>query len=263
MNPEFKEKGAKQKASSSFIARQNNKDIKIIGNIDNRYPPFSTFKAVLAYIGFTEGILETKDSPKWDFKEEYENNFQDWYTREKGLEYQWCQAHTPATFMKHSVVWYSHKITQRLGKKKFQEYVSKLNYGNKDVSGTPDKDDSLLNSWLGTSLEISPREQVEFLEKLFANEPELSKYAQEKTKEVMDREEEWVGWKLYGKTGGGSGRNGWFVGWIEKGDQRIIFAQYLDLNDPALDLINIPIQKTVGLTAKEVAKRNLIEFWKN
>lgn len=253
--------GGKPYAHSAFIAKKGNKIIKTIGECEHRQAPFSTFKVVLALMGFDAGILKTKDSPQWSFKEEYEKNFQSWYTREKGLEYQWCQDHTPATFMKYSVVWFSHQITARLGAEKFQDYVSnRLNYGNKDVSGTPGKNDGLLNSWLGTSLQISPREQVEFLEKLCANELPLSKDAQEKTREIMDREEEWDGWKLYGKTGGGSGGNGWFIGWIEKDGQRIIFAQYLDLTDPNLDLSGLPIQKSVGLTAKEVVKREILNF---
>jgi len=262
------ENEVKQNTHSGFIAKQDNKIILTIGKYKERHAPFSTFKVALALMGFDAGILETKDSPKWPFKEEYEKNFQNWYTRKKGLEYHWCQEHTPATFMKNSVVWFSHQITERLGAKKFHDYVSKLNYGNKDVSGTLGengmyKNDGLLNSWLGTSLQISPLEQVEFLEKLLVNELAISLQAQEKTREIMDREEDWNGWKLYGKTGGGNGDNGWFIGWIEKDGQQIIFAQYLDKADPNLDLTGILAQKTVGLTAKEVIKRQMLAFLDN
>ena len=262
---ELKSIKARQNTHSGFVIKQDNKIIKAVGKYKDRHSPFSTFKVALALMGFDARILENKDSPKWAFKEEYEKNFQSWYTRKKGLESHWCQEHTPATFMKNSVVWFSHQITERLGEKKFQEYVSKLDYGNKDVSGTVGKDgmyknDGLLNSWLGTSLQISPLEQVEFLEKLVANELALSTQAQEKTREIMDKEEDWNGWKLYGKTGGGSGKNGWFIGWIEKDGQRIIFAQYLDLTDTNLDFTGIPTHKSVGLTAKEVIKKQMLNF---
>lgn len=242
---------------SGFIAKKDSKIIKI-GKYDDRHSPFSTFKVALALMGFDAGILETKDAPKWPFREEYEKNFQSWYTREKGMQYHWIQDHTPATFMKNSVVWFSHQITQRLGKEKFKDYVAKLNYGNMDVTGTPGKEDGLLNAWLGTSLEISPREQLEFLEKLLTDTLAVSKDAQEKTREIMDREEEWEGWKLYGKTGGGHGRNGWFIGWIEKGKERIVFAQYLDLGDSGFDMTGLPTEGPVGLIAKEVIKRELL-----
>lgn len=253
----------KQLAHSAFIAKQNGAIIKEIGNCDVPHSPYSTFKAVLALVGFDAGILHDKDSPRWSFKEEYEKQFQSWYTRAKGLQYGWCQDHTPATFMKHSVIWFSHQITKELGAEKFQEYISKkLTYGNGDVSGTPGQNDGLVNSWLGTSLHISPREQVAFLEKLIAHKLDLSEDAQKKTKEIMDRAEDWNGWKLYGKTGGGSGNDGWFIGWIEKEEaQPIVFAQYLDKADSNLDLTDIPDQP-VGLTAKEVIKKEMLTFLK-
>ena len=245
---------------SGLIVKRNHEIILNIGKTKERHAPFSTFKVPLALMGFDAKILESKDSPKWAFREEYEKNFQSWYTREKGLEYHWCQDHTPLTFMKNSVVWFSHLITQKLGKEKFEEYVSRLNYGNGNVSGTPGMDDGLFNSWLGTSLEISPLEQVELLEKLLANDLPFSKDAMEKTREIMDRDEVWDGWKLYGKTGGGSGGNGWFIGWIEKDGQRLVFAQYLDKADPGLDLTGLPVHKSVGLTAKEMIKRDVLKY---
>lgn len=248
------EEESNQTPHSAFIAKQGNEIIMRIGNCDDRRAPYSTFKVALALMGFDARILKTKDSPIFPYKEEYAENFPDWYTPEIGKKYGWNQAHTPKTFLKNSVLWISHIITQNLGAEKFQEYVSKLNYGNKDLSGTPGKGDGLLNSWLGTSLKISPREQVEFLEKLLANKLALSKDTQEKTKEIMAWEEEWEGWKLYGKTGGG---HKWFVGWIEKeGVQPIVFAQYLDLTDASLE-------KASELTAKEVAKREVVNFLRN
>lgn len=250
----------KPEAKSAFIATQDNKTIKEVGNVDERHAPFSTFKVVLALMGFDAKILKSKDSPKWAFKEEYMVNIP-WYDIKEN-KYGWVDDHTPETFMANSVLWFSHQITEKLGKEKFQEYVSKLTYGNQDVSGTPGKDDGLLNSWLGTSLEISPREQVEFLVKLLTHTLPLSEDAQVKTREIMDRKETWGEWKLYGKTGGGNFNNGWFIGWIEKeGEQPIVFAQYLDKNDPDLNLQDLPVHPTVGLTAKEVVKRHLKDFW--
>lgn len=39
-----------------------------------------------------------------------------------------------------------------------------------------------------------------------------------------------------------------------------IFAQYLDLTDSNLDLTDLPSHKSVGLTAKEVIKRQMLNF---
>lgn len=247
----------KSSSHSAFIAKKDGETIISEGKADERHSPFSTFKVVLALAGFDAGILKDKDSPQEPFREEYEQNLQSWYTREKGSKLNWTQDQTPKTYMKHSVVWFSHLITQRLGNERFQEYVSKLNYGNMDVSGTPGKDDGIFNSWLGTSLLISTKEQAEFLERLLNNTLDLSPEAQEKTREIMDREEDWDGWKLYGKIGGGE--DGWFIGWIEKNGQRIVFSQYLDLRD-GIDLTDLPTQTTVGIIAKEVVKRKIMNF---
>lgn len=151
-------------------------------------------------------------------------------------------------------------ITAQLGKEKFQNYVNLFDYGNKDVSGAPGKNDGLLNGWLGTSLKISPAEQVQFLEKLISNSLGVSIDAQEKTKEIMDRKEEWNGWKLYGKTGGGLKNDGWFVGWIEKKGQHIIFAYYLDLDDPNIDLADIDPNLSIGMIAKELIEKKILNF---
>jgi beta-lactamase class D len=249
-----------QDFQSAFIAKQNHKVIQIMGNCDAQNPPCSTFKVALALMGFDSGILIDKDSPKWAFKKEYEANFQSWYKPEMAVSYGWQGEHTPATFLKNSVVWFSHQITQRLGKEKFQSYINKLHYGNKDVSGTPGQDDGLLNSWLETSLKISPREQVEFLEQMLNHKLDLSKDAQEKTIEIMikkdkdDRPIEWHGWKLYGKTGGGTGCHRWFIGWVQKGEDKIIFAQYVGLTK------DTPEVRASAPRAIDAAKENILKL---
>ncbi len=249
--------------NSSFIAKQNGKTLVTTGNCDIQNPPCSTFKVALALMGFDSGILIDKDTPKWPFKPEYENNFQNWYTTEAGKRYGWHQEHTPETYIAKSVVWFSHQITERLEKKQFQDYVHRLNYGNKDVSGTPGQDDGLLNSWLETSLKISPQEQVELLEKMVNCELDLCKDAQEKTKEIMAKKDEdnqiiqWERWKLYGKTGGGTGCHRWFIGWVELGNEKIIFAQYIGLTkDTSENRASAPI-------AIDAAKKNVTKLLKN
>lgn len=247
--------------NSGFIAKQGGEIIKTQGAYTKRQFPFSTFKVALALMGFDAGILISKDSPRWEWKEEYEQQFQPWYRRELGLKYHWCQPHTPESFMKYSVVWFSHQITARLGAPRFQDYVKRFQYGNEDVSGTADADDGLLNSWLGTSLTISPREQVEFLEKLLNDILPVSKKAQALTRKIMNRNEHWHDWQLFGKTGGGSSSTGWFIGWLQKdAKQPIIFAQYLDISDNDLNETPLPKQESVGLTAKEVSRMMLANY---
>lgn len=225
-----------------FIATKNGETLKTQGDCYLRVSPCSTFKIALALMGFDAGMLTNQDSPKWAFKKEYEKNLPDWYTPEIGEKLGWFAEHTPTTYMSKSVIWFSHLITQRLGKEKFQAYVNKLNYGNRDVSGTTGQDDGLFMSWLETSLKISPREQVEFLEKMLMGKLNLSEEAQKKTADIMlmrNRDGspiEWNGWRLYGKTGGGTRCTRWLVGWIEKGKEKIVFAQYIGLPEDTPEL---------------------------
>jgi beta-lactamase class D len=71
------------------------------------------------------------------------------------------------------------------------------------------------------------------------------------------------GWKLYGKTGSGyllnsdrtqklEIKHGWFIGWIEKGDKKIIFVNHI-VDDKKEE-------KHAGPRAKEQAKEKLLEL---
>lgn len=131
---------------------------------------------------------------------------------------------TPKDWMKNSYVWYSQVITKELGIEKFRDYVIKFDYGNHDISGDKGKNNGLTNAWLSSSLEISPEEQLTFLQKLAENKLPVSVKAQEMTKNILFIEDFVDGWKLYGKTGSGNKLSqdrtiklkdkqiGWFVG---------------------------------------------------
>jgi len=93
---------------------------------------------------------------------------------------------------------------------KFQSYVMKLNYGNMDFSGDKGKNNGLTNG-LSSSLEISSIEQISFLEKLLNNTLPVSRNAQEMTNRTSKLEIQ----------------HGWFIGWIEKGNEIIIFSNHI------------------------------------
>ena len=96
----------------------------------------------------------------------------------------------------------------------------------------------LTDSWLSSSLTISPKEQMYFLNKLVSNTLPVSRHAQEKTKNIMYQEVLTNGWELYGKTGNGSQladdgtkmedrQVGWFVGFLRKDENVITFVQLI------------------------------------
>lgn len=54
--------------------------------------------------------------------------------------------------------------------------------GNQDTSGDKGKNNGLTHSWLSSSLEISPEEQIDFLQKLLDNKLPVSLKSHEMTK---------------------------------------------------------------------------------
>lgn len=210
-----------------FIVNQNGVTLKQEGDCKTRFAPCSTFKVTLSLIGYESGILIDEMHPVLPFKKGYP----EW------LEV-WKQDQTPTSWMKNSCVWYSQVLTQKLGMEKFQSYINKLQYGNMDLSGDKGKNNGLTNAWLSSSLEISPEEQLAFLQKLVHAQLPVSERAHDMTRKILFLEELPGGWKLYGKTGSGSLlsadrttkleiQHGWFIGWIEKEGNRIIFVSHI------------------------------------
>lgn len=213
--------------SICFLANENNQVIKKDGgDCNTRYAPESTFKIALSLMGYDSGILEYETKPSFAFRKT--NDFAINICKE---------AHNPRTWIRDSCVWYSQVLTKRLGMNKFKNYVINLDYGNKDVSGDKGQNNGLTRSWLSSSLQISSKEQIEFLQKIIDNKLPISTKSQAITKQILFIQELPGGWKLFGKTGTGMQQDnnllktelqhGWFVGWIEKNGRIIVFANHI------------------------------------
>ncbi|SFW99781.1 Penicillin binding protein transpeptidase domain-containing protein [Paracoccus pantotrophus] len=74
----------------------------------------------------------------------------------------------------------------------------------------------------------------------------VSAAAVAQTKKLMDNGEQSGGWHLYGKTGAGmpfgpdgallKGQPfGWYVGWAEKGERRVVFARLIRFSERPLN----------------------------
>lgn len=221
-----------QAQTSSFIAIENGKPLIEEGETTLRHSPCSTFKIAISLMGFDSGILQDLVTPQLPFKPEYDAPIDSWK-----------KAQTPQSWMATSCVWFSQEITTQLGKKTFDEYVKKFNYGNKNTFGDREKGDGLTQSWLCSSLEISPYEQVVFLKKMLTYKLPINSQAIGNTQQLLFLEKLPNGFSLYGKTGSGFyktpdgnfDRNrpiGWFVGWIKNESRTIIFAYYLEDSKP-------------------------------
>ncbi|MCC2954692.1 class D beta-lactamase [Massilia sp. IC2-477] len=188
------------------------------GQCEQRVTPASTFKVAISLMGYDSGILVDEKTPLLPFREGYV----DWLP-------EWRTATDPAAWMKQSVVWYSQQVTTRLGAGRFQSYIDRFDYGNRDASGNPGKHDGLTEAWLSSSLKISPDEQAVFLRKLVNRTLPVSRKAVEMTASIMRYPMLRNGWELYAKTGSGSEPgalpHGWLVGWATNGTRTVVFAR--------------------------------------
>lgn len=190
-------------------------------HINERVTPCSTFKIALSLMGYDASILKDDTIPTWDFQEGYDDYSESWRAPQ-----------TPQSWMKHGCVWYSRLLATQLGGENIQNYLALLEYGNQDMSG------GLNRAWLSSSLKISPKEQVDLIQRMIQVKLPLSINAVQLTKDLLFVEELADGWKLFGKTGWGCLNKtleiGWFVGWVEKGP--IFFPFAYNIREHTIDL---------------------------
>lgn len=110
-----------------------------------------------------------------------------------------------------SVYWFFRDAVRRAGATTFKLWLDTAHYGNADTSGGYDR------CWVRGDLHITPRQQIDFLEKVQREELPFSERTYTIVKDIMIREDT-LGHVLRAKTGwamGDSGSIGWYVGWVE------------------------------------------------
>ncbi len=189
-----------------------NKDL-----VNGQSSPYSTFKIISALIGLEEGVLLSSESTMGYDGTRYPMD-------------SWNHDLTLEEAFKNSCVWYFRKVIDQIGIEKMTQYVKALHYGNEDVSEWKGKDTNSLASlngfWLGSSLKISPKEQVEVLHTIFEEETSFSAENKEQVKKIMyvDTINQY---EVYGKTGTGNDK-AWFVGFFQDKDKTYYFATQLE-----------------------------------
>lgn len=181
-----------------------------------RFIPASTFKIPNSLIGLETGVITGKDfTLKWDGVDRGNTN--------------WNRDHNLKSAFHYSAVWYYQEIARRIGEKRMQEYLDKLNYGNRNIAGEIDK------FWLTGELRISQEEQIDFIKKLYLNQLPVSKRSMDIVKDIMVLQDT-LGQTLRGKTGWATFPDqniGWFVGYLEEKDNAYFFATNLEAGQPA------------------------------
>jgi beta-lactamase class D len=176
--------------------------------------PASTFKIPNALIALETGVIQDANNPvfKWDGKK-----------REFDA---WNKDHTPQSAFRVSAVWVFQEIARQITDTRMRVYVSQFGYGNRNIKGNED------SFWLDGQLRISALQQIEFLERFYIGKLPVNPKNAEIVKEMMFLEKIGVA-MLRGKTGwipSGDNKIGWFVGWVERGEETYIFALNLEPN---------------------------------
>lgn len=203
---------------------------------EKRVSPCSTYKIVMALTGLNNGVIsKTDNNISWDGK-----NYP--YT-------EWNKDQTLESAMKYSVNWYFDKIDSKISRKDLQECLNSLDYGNENILALDNQ------YWNQSSLKISAIEQVQFLKKLWNYDVKFKKEDVDFVKNSIKLIEE-DGVVLYGKTGSGSENNrdvnGWFVGVLEKGNNKYYFATNIEGTD------HINGQKAKSIALDILKENNLI-----
>lgn len=221
---------------------------KVIGEqrCREQLPACSTFKVPLAAMAFDSGVLKDENTVfKWNGK--------------KDIREESNRDHNAKTWMRDSIVWYSQRITPKMGKKKFQNYLDQFNYGNKDLNG------GITQAWLvspassGPALKISGYEQIDFMKKLWTNQLPVSPRSMQLTRDITFIETSPNGFQLHGKTGSNFYDKerkihlGWFISHLQKGDQEYIVVTNLS------DLGPTEAKGYGGMRARELTKKILAD----
>lgn len=209
----------------SFLARDLETSVSYVlggSDINTRHAPWSTFKIPNLLIALETGVARDLDAERrWD------------PARRPAASYwprDWRRDQTLRTAFRRSAVWYFRDLAMEIGAGRYRATLGDWAYGNARA------DDGSDRFWLDRSLQISVREQVDFLARLLQGELGVSPTAIDALVEAsfagrLD------GVRLHGKTGAGTvmpGRfNGAFEGWysgfiLRPGQKPVVFSLFAE-----------------------------------
>jgi len=221
---------------------------KVIGseNCKREYPACSTFKVPLAVMAFDSKALEDENVVlKWDGKKD---------EREAAN-----RDHNAKTWMSDSIVWFSQRLTKKMGLEKVQKYLDGFNYGNRDMKG------GLTEAWLvrpsspGPALEVTAYDQVEFMRRLWSDALPASRRAMKLARDLTFLEKSPKGLDLHGKTGSNfydDARKihlGWFISHLQNGEREYIAVANFR------DAAPVEVKGYGGLRVREIVKKILAD----
>jgi beta-lactamase class D len=134
--------------------------------------------------------------------------------------------------IKLSAIWFYQVLARKVGHDRMQQWVKQARYGNQKIGSSDDID----KFWLQGELRITPQEQIQFLRRLYKNDLPFSERSLSIVKDIMIMEKT-PDYTITGKTGwvgvadDVTPKIGWYVGYLEKGENVYFFATNIDIRN--------------------------------
>lgn len=202
----------------SFVLYDPQADTYVVYNpdqLDRPFTPASTFKICNSLIGLETGVIADEHFIiPWDSVTRQNPN--------------WNRDHDLKTAFQNSTVWYYQELARRVGGQQMNHWLARAAYGNADTSGGIDR------FWLTGGLRITPRQQIDFLKRLYENRLPFSQRSMDIVKRIMIATDT-LGHVVSAKTGWGmqDGHDiGWYVGYLETKGKVYYFVNCIRSADP-------------------------------
>lgn len=238
LNTYFKNEGVKGSITIYDLKRNkwiySNKEDAIIGTL-----PASTFKIPNSLIALQEKVIKPGDVLKWDGKDK----------KFKGKVIQsWNMDTDIEQAFKKSTIWFYVELAKNIKKETYKKYLKIFNWGNLKLN------EKGYDFWNYGDFTVTPVNQINFLIQLHNSSLPLSKVNMEYVKSTMvqDKNENYI---LRGKTGWGIKNNheiGWYVGYIETGNNTYFFATRIICSSENLTKNFSKSRKNITLKALKV-----------
>ena len=176
--------------------------------------PASTFKIFNAMVALETGVIADdvavltwdgiqRDIPAWNHDTNLRQGFKD------------------------STVWFYQVLARKAGQEQMQQFIDRVGYGNRQIGTVQDID----RFWLQGPLQITPKQQIDFLQRLYRGDLPFSKRTMDLVKNIMIYEQT-PNYTLRGKTGWLTSTKpavGWFVGYLEQNNNVYFFTTTIDM----------------------------------
>lgn len=199
--------------------------------------PASTFKILNSLIALEQKVIKDENEIiKWDkIDKKFFGQTMDVWNKDTDLK----------NAYKNSTIWFYIELAKKIGRSNYEKYFKEINYGNQNLTTKG------IDFWNYGNLGISPKNQIDFLIKLYENKLPFSLENLEKIKEIMISQND--NSIIFRDKTGWTRKNGkdigWYVGYAETNNNIYFFATRLTENvypeNPNFGKCRISITKAI------------------